>query len=113
MLLNINNHTFKVKTVFTPKDTQNGMMGKKFDSSFNGMLFLMDEGDHCFWMKDCLIDLDIIFINDNEITEIHYNCPHCDSEVCPNFCVYGDTILELRGGTCKRFDIRKGDKILF
>ena len=112
MLININNHPFKVKTVFTTKDTQQGMMGKKFDNSFNGMLFLMNEGDHCFWMKGCLIDLDIIFINDNKITKIHHNCTPCNGDNCPNFCGYGDSILELRGGTCNRLDIKKGDKIL-
>jgi len=55
MLININSETFKVKPVFTEKDTSKGMMGRKFDSSFNGMLFMMGSGQHCFWMKNCII----------------------------------------------------------
>ena len=82
MIIKINNNKFKVKTVITPKDTESGMMGKKFDSSYNGMLFLMDDGEHCFWMKNCIIPLDIIFIDSNTITKIHYNCSPCTTDEC-------------------------------
>ena len=37
----INNNLFNLKTVFTDRDTQQGMMNKKFDDTFDGMLFLM------------------------------------------------------------------------
>ena len=49
MNISINNHNFKTKTVFSSKDTQKGMMGRSFEKGFNGMLFLMSDGDHCFW----------------------------------------------------------------
>jgi hypothetical protein len=35
----INNYGFNVKPVHKPEDIQRGMMGKKFDSTFSGMLF--------------------------------------------------------------------------
>jgi uncharacterized membrane protein (UPF0127 family) len=59
----INNNIFKVIPLFTSKDIQQGMMRKKFDGSFDGMLFFMDKGPHSFWMKNCLVSLDIIFID--------------------------------------------------
>ena len=34
---------FNVKCPMNDKDISNGMMGKKFDGDFNGMLFLMEE----------------------------------------------------------------------
>jgi uncharacterized membrane protein (UPF0127 family) len=113
MFININNNRFRIKTVFSKKDTSKGMMGKKFDNTFNGMLFLMNPGEHAFWMKNCLVFLDIIFINDNIITKIHHNCPPCETEDCPNYFGTGDTILELKGNTCKKLGIREGDEVSF
>lgn len=109
----LKNKKFNVKTVITKKDTQEGMMNKKFDSTFNGMLFLMDDGDHCFWMKNCIIPLDIIFINDNVITKIHHNCEICKTDNCPNYCGEGNLILELPANTCEKLGLQIGDKIKF
>ena len=111
MEININGNIFKVKTVFSQKDIMNGMMNKDFDSSFDAMLFMMKQGEHCFWMKNCIIPLDIIFIQDEEIVRIFHNCPPCLSEECVNYCSTGNYILELRGGTCRNLDINEGDFI--
>ena len=113
MIININNRKFKVKVVFSKKDTSKGMMNKLFDTTFNGMLFLMEPGDHAFWMKNCLVNLDIIFIKNNKITKIHRNCPPCQTEDCPNYFGDGDMVLELKGGSCDKFGIKEGDSILF
>lgn len=101
MIININSLEIKVKTMITPKDIQMGMMGMDFDNTFNGMLFVMGEGEHCFWMKNCIVPLDIVFISNNEITKIHHNCPPCKTKNCENYCGYGDLVLELPGGYCK------------
>jgi uncharacterized membrane protein (UPF0127 family) len=69
MELIVNNNLFNVKCVITTKDIQKGMMGKKFDKSFDGMLFIMKDSNHSFWMKDCIISLDIIFIKNNKSTK--------------------------------------------
>ena len=111
MELIINKNKFKVKTVISSKDTSRGMMNKQFDDTFNGMLFIMSEGEHCFWMKNCIIPLDIIFIDNDTITEIHSNCPPCKTKDCENYCGEGDMILELQGGTCKTLGIKIRDKI--
>mgnify|MGYP001340817471 CR=1 FL=1 len=111
MELIINKNKFKVKTVMSPKDTSRGMMNKKFNNTFNGMLFIMSEGPHCFWMKNCIIPLDIIFINDGIITKIHHNCPPCKTKECKNYCGEGDTILEVQGGTCKELGININDSV--
>lgn len=113
MNIRINNNKFVVKTMITPKDKSTGMMGKKFTSPNQGMLFLMDDGEHCFWMKGCVTPLDIIFIQDNKITTIHSNCEPCRSKDCGNYCGEGNLVLELPGGTCKKIGIKKGDLISF
>lgn len=113
MNIKINNNKFKVKTVFSQKDAQKGMMGRKFGSDFNGMLFLMNNSENCFWMKNCIIDLDIVFIHDNQITKIHHSCPPCENNDCLNYCGKGDMILELKGGSCRRMNISEGDLVKF
>ena len=111
MIINIGKKKFKVKTVVSKKDTANGMMNKKFNNEFNGMLFIMDDGDHCFWMKNCIIPLDIIFIEDGKISDIHHNCPPCKTEDCENYCGEGEFILEVKGGTCKKYGFKIGDVV--
>ena len=111
MKIKINNNLFDIKSVLTSKDTQNGMMNKKFDDSFDGMLFFMKKGPHSFWMKNCLVHLDIIYIDDNIISKIHHNCKPCISDDCDHYEGNGDMILELPGGSCKKYQIKEGDEI--
>ena len=113
MIISIKNNKFNIKSVFTKKDTANGMMGKKFSPNFDGMLFLMEDGLHCFWMKNCIVSLDIIFIKHNKIVRIYHDCPPCKGEDCENYCGEADTILEIKGGSCSKLGIREGDLVSF
>ena len=113
MIISIKNKKFKVKTVFSPKDTSKGMMNRRFDSTFNGMLFLMDGDEQCFWMKNCITSLDIIMIDGNTITKVLHDCPPCVDDDCPSYCGDGDIVLELEGGTCKKLGIQEGDEVIF
>lgn len=112
MDLVINDNMFNVKCVMTPKDIQKGMMGKDFDDSFDGMLFLMDDKNHSFWMKNCITNLDIIFIKNGIISKIHHNCKPCKTKNCNYYKGSGDMVLELSGNTCKKYDITEGDQVL-
>jgi uncharacterized membrane protein (UPF0127 family) len=111
MKISINDNTFKVKTLIDPSSHKIGMMGKKFDESFQGMLFLMGGKDQCFWMKNCIIPLDIIMIKNNVIVNIHHNCPPCHDDECPTYCGKGNIVLEVEGGTCDKLNIQPGDII--
>jgi uncharacterized membrane protein (UPF0127 family) len=62
MDVSINNHRFEVITLLDPRSQQIGMMGKRFSHIKQGMLFLMGGEEQCFWMKNCIIPLDIIII---------------------------------------------------
>jgi len=111
MKLIINDNIFDIKSVLTTKDIQNGMMGKKFDN-FDGMLFFMKNEPHSFWMKNCIVHLDILFIEDNTIVKIHHNCKPCFEDNCESFEGYGNLVLELPGGTCKKYNIKDYDEIV-
>jgi uncharacterized membrane protein (UPF0127 family) len=112
MKVKINNDTFKVKLAISDKERANGMMKKRFDDSFDGMLFMEDGSESCFWMKNCIINLDIIFIKNNKISKIHHDCPPCTTEDCDHYCGIGDFVLELPGGSCKKLNISEGNNLV-
>ena len=61
----INNKQFSAEYMLTPEQTRQGMMGRE---TLEGcMVFKMGKGHHSFWMKDCLIPLDIVFVTNNRI----------------------------------------------
>jgi len=111
MIVEINDVYFNVKTLTDPKSQRIGMMGKKFDNSFNGLLFLMGGSKQCFWMKNCIIPLDIIIIKNNVIVNIHHDCQPCEEDPCPSYCGNGNIVLELEGGSCEFYDIQPGDSV--
>ena len=108
MYVKIKEETFKVKVCNSQKEISEGMMGKEF-IGFDGMLFFMGSGDHSFWMKNCVVPVDIIFINsDLSISEIHHNC-----EPCETYEGYGKYVLECEGGRCLDEGITIGDPVEF
>lgn len=109
----VNDNIFKVKVCMTPETITKGMMGQRFNSDFNGMLFMMPEnGPQSFWMKNCLIPLDIVFLDSNKtITSVHKNCEPCKENDCPSYKGNGQYVLELDGGTCDTCGIEPGQKM--
>jgi uncharacterized membrane protein (UPF0127 family) len=107
----INNIIFNVKACFTPQQQMEGMQGKRFDDTFNGMLFFMNTPYQSFWMKGCVIPLDIIIIDDNVITTIHRDCQPCRTSYCKSYQGVGNLVLELEGGSCENLGITEGDSV--
>lgn len=109
MNVKINNHQFFVKVAKHPKDIKVGMMFKTFNYPHNAMVFMMGSGKHCFWMKNCIIPLDIVFIKNGKISKIYDNCKPCIGLDCKSYCGEGDIVVELEGGTCMNKNIIEGD----
>ena len=100
MKITLNNKEIPVEIMDTPNAISTGMMGR--DHLEGGMLFLFDGvGERSFWMKNCLIPLDIIFMVGDSVTNVYENCPPCDTEPCERYWGIGDKVLELNGGTYK------------
>ena len=113
MLVKINKKEFQVKVLTDKKSQSIGMKKNKFSSRNEGLLFLMGGEEQCFWMKDCIINLDIIMIKNNTITSINHNCPPCNEDDCTSYCGEGNIVLELEGNTCKKFGISEGDFVKY
>ena len=78
MIVLVNNKQYKVKVATTDKEKQEGLQNKKELPKDEGMLFVYDKPQTVgFWMKDTLIPLDIIFINeDQEVISVYKGKPN-------------------------------------
>jgi uncharacterized membrane protein (UPF0127 family) len=115
MTITIGENKISVKLCVTKEAITKGMQGQRFNEDFQGMYFLMPtKGEQSFWMYNCIIPLDIIFINNDEVDTIHENCPICTDELeCESYKGYGDKVLELPAGMSKQLGIKKGDIVSF
>ena len=111
MKVKIGNNIFNVKVASTSKEVQEGMMNKNFDKTFNGMLFFMNSLYQSFWMRGCLISLDIIMIDEGKISKIHHNCEPCHTKFCQSYRGKGNLVLELEGGSCETLGIGEDDEV--
>ena len=111
----INKNIFKTKVLTGKEEIKLGMMGRKFTSQFDALLFVMDTPSSSFWMKNCIVSLDVIFIENGKITKIHHNCPPCPQNTnnCEMYEGNGNLVIEMLGGMCKKLNIRKGNIVTF
>jgi uncharacterized membrane protein (UPF0127 family) len=110
----INKHIYKTKVLTKPEDIARGMMGRKFTSQFDALLFVINTpSPKSFWMKNCIVPLDVIFIQNGKITKIHHSCPPCETQDCQKYEGVGNLVIEMPGGTCKKNGIKKGNIVTF
>lgn len=115
--LYIGQEKFMVEVADTPEKQLTGLMYREFIPDDFGMLFIYrTENYRSFWMKNCRVHLDIIFLDKNkQVVNIHSNVPPCEDEPCKT---YGSErpaqyVLELRGNRAKELNLKPGDTIFF
>ena len=60
-------YCFSVELATTDQERARGLMYREAVNNNSGMLFIFNQPDrHSFWMKNTLIPLDIIWLNDNK-----------------------------------------------
>jgi hypothetical protein len=104
-----------VKTARTSQEQEEGLMFVEEISNEEGMLFVYEKDTKAkFWMKNCKIPLDIIFIDKyGKIVHIVKDAQPCKTDLCQ---LYGSDskyryALEVDGGWSEKYRINKGDKI--
>lgn len=107
----------RARVADTPQKTEKGLMFVKHLPEDEGMLFAFDkEQEHFFWMKNTLIDLDIIFLSaQGRITQAYEAVPHTytytpEREI-PVVRGEGRYVLEAASGTVSRHNLRPGDSL--
>lgn len=104
---------FNVDVADKPMLRSLGLMGRKELPANQGMWFVFDYlGKYTFWMKNTLVPLDIIFINERfEIVTIYENAQPCKEDPCDLFIAKANSqyVLEIPGGSVSAYNISVGD----
>jgi uncharacterized membrane protein (UPF0127 family) len=103
-----------VEVVATPSLRQRGLMYREELPEGHGMLFIFPASTPLsFWMKNTLIPLDILFIEEGgRIVRIHQNTtPHSEAPLPSG--APARFVLEVAGGWTARIGVREGDTVEF
>lgn len=111
--ISIGNAPVTVKLADTATEISRGLSNVQSLPENEGMLFIFDkEGNYSFWMKDTLIPLDIIWIDDK------FNVVHIEDNVRPESYPLQFSspkparfVLEVNAFFVQTFGIKVGDKL--
>jgi len=108
------NNCFNVEIADNYSTLTKGLMYRKDLPKNQGMLFIFPKEDiYSFWMKNTLIPLDIIWINQNKkVVFISKNNQLCENNSCPsiNPGVEAKYVLEINAGLSEELGIKISDK---
>jgi len=103
-----------VEVADTPERSMYGYMFRREVKEDEGMVFVYPEsGIHPFWMKNTLVPLDIIWMDDAfEILHVETAVP-CKADPCPSYGTLRMSryTLELKAGSSARRGLRIGDRL--
>ncbi len=116
----INNTVFTLEKVSNYKERLTGLMNRKNLKAKTGMLFIFEQPQILsFWMKNTLIPLDIIFIDENlKIINIEPSVQACkitnpEQNNCPTYLSSSEAmyVIELNAGETDIFELKSGQTI--
>ena len=104
--IEIGNKKYKVQEARTEEEKEKGLQGVTELPEDEGMLFYFDPPeDVSMWMKDTLIPLDIVFINDDEeVVYVGEGVPNTETQMTVQNVAY---VLEVNSGS----GIQEGDEL--
>lgn len=106
--------SFDIEIADDDYETQTGLMHRPSMANTNAMLFIFpDTKMRSFYMKNTLIPLDIIYLDDNKtVVSIQEHAKPMDETSLPSEApaMY---VLEINAGLSKQFSIVTGDRIEF
>ena len=105
--ITIGDKKYKVEIADTPEKQEKGLMGHESLPEDQGMLFIYDEPqDLSYWMKNTLISLDIIFIDDDmEVVSVKQGQPMSEEPITEDDVQY---VLEVNSNS----GIEEGDQLV-
>lgn len=97
----------------TSEERGKGLMFKDTLQDNEGMLFVFEQSDtHSFWMKNMLISLDMVWLDDKgHIVDIKERVPPCTETECASIVPEEPAryVLEIKSGRAQQLKWSKGD----
>ena len=109
-------YRLRAEVADTPARRSQGLSGRRTLAADRGVVFpYSDPARPAFWMPDMHFDIDIVWIREGRIVDLHARVPH---EVTPPLPRYQprepiDRVLEVPAGTAERLGWRVGDPVSF
>ncbi len=110
----VGDQLIQLEVARTVEQQSMGLMYRTALDANHGMLFpFSPPRPVSFWMKNVVIDLDMVFLRNGQVVSVSSKVPPCKTEPCP---VYGpqdliDQVIELRGGRAAELGIKPGDRL--
>lgn len=102
----------KSEVADSPRERARGLMFRDNLGENNGMIFMFDSSEkHAFWMKNTLIPLDIIWLDENlKVVDITTMTP-CKKDPCVSYYPKENSlfVLEVNSGFAQEKGIEVGD----
>ena len=106
-------HTYKVEIADDKAERNEGLMYRESLDEDRGMIFIYEEEWRPgFYMKNCLIPLDMIFMDEDfKVVDYFVNVPPCEAEPCPHYIPNNDSqyIVEVNAGQVGKMGLQRGD----
>jgi len=114
-VVEIGGEKFRLELAFTVEARRQGLMFRKELAADRGMIFIFAQSlQSPFHMRDCLIDLDILFLQ-KDGSVVHITTMEAPPPGKPSQDYYSRSFyqyaIELPAGTAERLQLKVGDKI--
>lgn len=116
--IKIDNLTLKVEVADSEEERKIGLSGRKKLKEDEGMLFVFEKENvfPSFWMKDMLIAIDIIWINDGKVIKIDKNVEPETGKSTQELTLYYpdepvDYVLEVVSGFSDKNGVKEGSLV--
>jgi uncharacterized membrane protein (UPF0127 family) len=107
----------KVEVAADDEMRQQGLMYRDHLAEDRGMIFFFAQnGDYAFWMKNTIIPLDMIWIDESKkVVHVAHDVPPCQADPCPNYPpgVNARYVLEVAAGVAAKHHVANGDVLRF
>jgi len=110
-------YTVRIEVAADDQTRAQGLMYRDRVPVGAGMLFFFPQsGEYPFWMKNPLVPLDMIWIDDQKrVVHVESNVPPCKADPCPSYPPHAQAkyVLELGAGEAGKHQVANGSTLKF